>query len=1279
MCLVTMLLLVFSLFGTWVPFRNGNESIDYDVITSNNGKVTFEISTNGMYSTDKTVGNEIFQRISLPEGMSNRPVGSPELPYIRKLIAIPECSDFELTVNSFNISIYNGYNIYPVPIFNSVTSPNGTTFKEEVFTKDIVQYNINDYLLSSVAVVGEVGYFRDQKFAEILIYPINYNPVTKEINIRNDINLTLTFANSSGSVNVNTGIFNSVASSTMINYASNGINALVNDHTDRIGQVSKEILSSEGEAELVNADYVIISDNIFYDSSIQATNPNESTNPSLQALAQHRASYNGFSVSIVDVENIMDVFEIANESCSRERAIRRFITRVYTGHNAPHTQDGHLAYVLLVGDVVMDDNSLGVDTSYDHAYLEEDWFGDYTVIASDTYYTLVSGNDSNSDLMIGRFGVSNATELDNLTQKTIFYETEYNPDENWRESTCLSYRQIYDGDMNVCNTYVSNMLNILNEPYLSNFDSYCYDIDPDLSLAIADINSGNIFTGIAAHGSPTSISLYGQDGQSYTSSDFVEDLSNNHKTPNIIFSSCLVGAMDFSWQGVTDCLSEKLLNFDDENGFVTSIGASRAIVLHEPINLQNSLYEAFPYNVWHRHQFVAGEAWLTAKNMNYEISDNYNMNFFGDPALNIMAQGFKISESIVMSGNTTISSDIEVEAGAILTLSSSAVVSLEQNGRIIVNEGAILNVNDGAIINLGYNNSIEIFGQIMITSNPNTPPQLSAISGYDYDPGSLNIHDCSATNPLLIDNVSFNNIILRSWRDNLTIEQCSFVNGASKIKGNHTSINNSTFAFSPVNIMCNGCKTFESSVIGNQFTSSTLEIESNTAYTIHNNSFTNENLFPYINAINIYNSGIGGTHEISDNNIGVFNDYPFAIGIDVYQSHADIIGLNVFHNTQYAIRALNNSKVKVTGNPDAGYYTETQQFNLDCSPRCAIYADHISFPYEMRWNYLGANSFTTEQWLTCNQLHTALMRPHCATNNNWNSCFIANNNIDLNKFTIDPIWELDVFPLEVREVEQMYNAAIESKETGNLAQAETQFKYIIENYPDTNWAEASLKELLSISKALYTNMSNLKTYYSDQDIFSTPELERIAGCYSILCDIADKNYSAAISAYEDIISNPPSPEESLYATIDLGYTYILMNSDSTKTNISYKYPDLRPKSYDEFKMNRENLLNQLMGYEDTTTPDSNVADIEINAYPNPFNPNVTFSVRAKSDVSAELTIFNVKGQTVKKLADQTLKKGINNIVWQGDDNHGEKISSGIYLYKIEINGKCKSGKLSLVK
>ncbi len=100
---------------------------------------------------------------------------------------------------------------------------------------------------------------------------------------------------------------------------------------------------------------------------------------------------------------------------------------------------------------------------------------------------------------------------------------------------------------------------------------------------------------------------------------------------------------------------------------------------------------------------------------------------------------------------------------------------------------------------------------------------------------------------------------------------------------------------------------------------------------------------------------------------------------------------------------------------------------------------------------------------------------------------------------------------------------------------------------------------------------------------------------------------------------------------------------------------------------------------DTTTPDSNVADIEINAYPNPFNPNVTFSVRAKSDVSAELTIFNVKGQTVKKLADQTLKKGINNIVWQGDDNHGEKISSGIYLYKIEINGKCKSGKLSLVK
>lgn len=84
------------------------------------------------------------------------------------------------------------------------------------------------------------------------------------------------------------------------------------------------------------------------------------------------------------------------------------------------------------------------------------------------------------------------------------------------------------------------------------------------------------------------------------------------------------------------------------------------------------------------------------------------------------------------------------------------------------------------------------------------------------------------------------------------------------------------------------------------------------------------------------------------------------------------------------------------------------------------------------------------------------------------------------------------------------------------------------------------------------------------------------------------------------------------------------------------------------------------------------------ASPNPFNPTTTimFSIQNSSEV--ELAIYNIKGQKIKTLANNEFTKGDHSIIWNGDDDFGNSVSSGIYLYKLKVNGKSEAVKKCLL-
>ncbi|HPL51535.1 MAG TPA: C25 family cysteine peptidase [Candidatus Cloacimonas acidaminovorans] len=84
-------------------------------------------------------------------------------------------------------------------------------------------------------------------------------------------------------------------------------------------------------------------------------------------------------------------------------------------------------------------------------------------------------------------------------------------------------------------------------------------------------------------------------------------------------------------------------------------------------------------------------------------------------------------------------------------------------------------------------------------------------------------------------------------------------------------------------------------------------------------------------------------------------------------------------------------------------------------------------------------------------------------------------------------------------------------------------------------------------------------------------------------------------------------------------------------------------------------------------------------YPNPFNPTTTISFSIKEKTPVELIIYNILGQKVRTLVNQPLEPGEHSIVWNGTDNKGRSVASGIYFYRMKAGNYSETKKMVLKK
>jgi hypothetical protein len=84
-------------------------------------------------------------------------------------------------------------------------------------------------------------------------------------------------------------------------------------------------------------------------------------------------------------------------------------------------------------------------------------------------------------------------------------------------------------------------------------------------------------------------------------------------------------------------------------------------------------------------------------------------------------------------------------------------------------------------------------------------------------------------------------------------------------------------------------------------------------------------------------------------------------------------------------------------------------------------------------------------------------------------------------------------------------------------------------------------------------------------------------------------------------------------------------------------------------------------------------------YPNPFNSTTVISYQLSDFTDVQLMIFNATGQVVRTLAAGNQSSGAHAVVWDGRDDSGQSISSGVYLCRLQVGDQVNTRKLILVK
>ena len=667
MLLITSIITAGNLYAGWLDFNAGSSNATAPMEEFNKAwddYLTFDVELRGLATDTLTEDSVSYLRFNNTPGIAlTDSTGLPELPVVRCFVWVPDSTDLSFSYSANCADAISCLPVYPVPLDSLVDDSSSAYYIDEFFRKDSVAYqSLSWYPSELVEYVSELR-FREARMAIYDVYPVQYLAEDDSLRVWSDIQVTVTFDDTTSSWPVtDMGLFEATVGDRIIGYTPD------DDHPwAPVPVVVRPANLTTGPVRV--PDYVILTaaglDGAWVDT-----------------LARHHADLCGFDVAIVRTDSVFSQF---SSTLSITPTDIRHFTETMWDWGQPSSSK-RPSYLLLIGD--SEDPSYGASDWYLPVYSYERgiWTGENS-IADDDWYVYFdepySTQQSIPDMMVGRIPVRTTQELQNFIDVIMDFEaasTTPAPDSlSWRRH--LSYYLGVEG-WKPDSSYVDSVRKWCGyswdyvyggdfRPYTSNDGSIMSSLQWD-SLLDASLCRGQQLVIYTNHGIPHAFSA-GMDWNEPVPPEFqglpdstfdcfdVDSLSEDNLTPHgypfIINACCATGRFSHTRAEHTDtgsrfyycfndnpnagpvfdygidCIGEKFLKHPDA-GAIGFFAGSAATYINQYNGLAQGLMESILYHG--NTRMGDAIAAMRFRELHGRLSSDIALyNLLGDPAVDL--------------------------------------------------------------------------------------------------------------------------------------------------------------------------------------------------------------------------------------------------------------------------------------------------------------------------------------------------------------------------------------------------------------------------------------------------------------------------------------------------------------------------------------------------------------------------------------------------------------------------------------------------------------------
>ena len=129
---------------------------------------------------------------------------------------------------------------------------------------------------------------------------------------------------------------------------------------------------------------------------------------------------------------------------------------------------------------------------------------------------------------------------------------------------------------------------------------------------------------------------------------------------------------------------------------------------------------------------------------------------------------------------------------------------------------------------------------------------------------------------------------------------------------------------------------------------------------------------------------------------------------------------------------------------------------------------------------------------------------------------------------------------------------------------------------------------------------------------------------------------------------------------------------------TYRDPRVRPGAVYRYQLGAIDLDGEFFSPEVSVVIPSGKPELYQN-YPNPFNPSTTVSFYLPRTERVVLTIYDVSGRVVRRLLNEPVSYGRTDVDWDGRNDNGARVGSGVYFYRLQAGKHLSTRKLTVLK